>query len=159
MNAVRYENIFNLGHILTVLAVVVPALVVYGARNERTDANQETLKATQAAMQSTKVELTAEIVAAKAEMATQISGVQTQNNEQFRNVRNDIANLPDMRATVTQVERRMNEMDSRADAQSKRQELNDRMAIETRAKVDALVNDVQRLGNVLSKMQDGGRAR
>ena len=105
--------------------------------------------------ENTLMTLTAQIVAAKAEMAAQIAGVQAQNNEQFHNVRNDIANLPDMRATVVQAERRLNEVDSRADAQSKRLELNDRMAIETRAKVDALANDVLRLSGVVSKMQDG----
>lgn len=152
MSAIRYDNGISLGHIITVLAVAIPAVIMYGAR---TDTNQEVLKATQVAVQTTKVELSAQIIAAKAEMAAQITGVQAQNNEQFQNVRHDIANLPDVRASLTQVERRLNEADSRADAQSKRAEINDRMEIETRAKVDALANDVQRLGNVVSKMQDG----
>lgn len=68
-----------------------------------------------------------------------VAALRVDTNEQFKGVRADIANLPDVRAQLVQMERRMDANDSRMDAQSKRLELLEREVIQTRSDVDNLI--------------------
>ena len=70
------------------------------------------------------------------EAARSVAALRNEMNEQFHQVRLDIANLPDQRAELTQIEKRLDQSDSRADAQSKRVETLERAVIQERADLD-----------------------
>ena len=81
---------------------------------------------------------TAKVASDAAKQASDaVAALRGDMNDQFRQVRADIANLPDVRAELIQIERRLDQNDSRADALSKRTELLEREVIQTRADLDA----------------------
>lgn len=69
------------------------------------------------------------------EMVTRFDTV----SEQFRGVRLDIANLPDVRAELIQLGRRMDQADNRMGAQSNRLEQIQQMTIQNRADMDNMI--------------------
>jgi hypothetical protein len=69
------------------------------------------------------------------EMVTRFDTV----SEQFRGVRLDIANLPDVRAELVQLGRRMDQADNRMGAQSNRLEQIQQMTIQNRADMDNII--------------------
>jgi septal ring factor EnvC (AmiA/AmiB activator) len=76
-------------------------------------------------------------------LRSDVASLRADTNEQFKAVRADIANLPDVRAQLVQMERRLDQNDSRADAQSKRLELLEREVIQSRADLDNVIRASQ----------------
>ena len=72
-----------------------------------------------------------------------VAALRTDTNDQFKQVRADIANLPDVRAQLVQMEKRLDANDSRVDAQSKRMELLEREVIQSRADLDNVIRSSQ----------------
>ena len=83
-----------------------------------------------------------------------VASLRADMNEQFHQVRLDIANLPDVQAQIVQMNRRLDQDDSRLDAQSKRSEFVEseqskhietleREVIQTRADLDNVIRASQ----------------
>jgi hypothetical protein len=161
---VSYSPNISLGHII-VAAPMLCGLVWWAATyavngntnadalREMKSANATAQVATQTAINALDTKFTAQLTAVRADLTEKIVGIQAQNNEQFRGVRSDIANLPDVRASMEELKRRADGFDSRLDAQSKRNELTDRSEIETRSDLKNLASDVARLTAVTQSMQ------
>ena len=88
---------------------------------------------------SGKADQTAKDLASlQTDMRTTISGVQREVREGISNIRSDIATLPDQRARLISVERRLSEGDARDVAQDARIGNIERQTIETAAQVNNL---------------------
>lgn len=118
----------TLGDIITA-AAILGGVALYQVNNVG--------KAQQAldAVQSLRVDMTANVQALRVDMKESFVHVQSD----IGGVRGDIANLPDVRAELVQMERRVDQIDSRADAQSKRLEILEREVIQMRSDVDHIV--------------------
>lgn len=108
-------------------ALVASGLIVWGA--------------TQAARVDTTQRDLAEL---RVELAKQMAGMQVNMTDQFRGVRNDIAALPDVRAELTQLERRADQADNRMGALSDRVGQVFQQGIQTRADLDSLLRNAAR---------------
>lgn len=116
-NAVQFDPKIDLGHVLTLGTVIVLA-TVYIVSNQGT----------------------ARIAADAAKQAgDNVASLRIDMNEQFRQVRADIANLPNVQAELAQLEKREDQIDARVDAQSKRMELIEREVIQARADLDNVI--------------------
>jgi hypothetical protein len=80
----------------------------------------------------------------RTEMTRQLAEISVSVNEQFKGVRTDIANLPDVKAELTQLERRADQSDNRAGAQSNRLDRLQETIIQTSSDVAGLLRDKAR---------------
>ena len=83
------------------------------------------------------------VASLRADMNDQFRGVKADTAQQFQQVRSDIANIPDMHAEMTQLEKRQDSADARIEALSKRIDLMQRDVIQERADLDNIVRASQ----------------
>jgi len=107
----RFTSEVSLGQILQAAVVAGGMLWTYGAYQAHEKSSVETA---QHDISELKSDMKTQISELRRDVTAQLTGIQTANTEQFRNVQSDIANLPDVRATLTQLEKRMDQSDSRA---------------------------------------------
>ncbi len=122
----------NLGQIIVSIAIFGWTIMGYVTR---VDIAQTSVAAAQVDIKALRNDMTTQIGGLRAELAAQIVALQAANNEQFRIVRSDIANLPEVKADMTQFNRRMDQADSRADAQSKRMDNIEKNGIQNAADI------------------------
>jgi hypothetical protein len=98
----RFSPVINFGHIATVIAII--GSLLYGLSGYQR-----------------KIDNTVDGLAdMKLSVAAHIAAMQLRIDKQFADVQISIANLPDVRAEVSQLSRRADEHDNRAAAQSNR---------------------------------------
>lgn len=125
---VRFNSEIGLGQILQ--AIVVAAGMAWGVI---TYAN--------------KVDMTQnDLHALRIDMTTQLSAIQLNVSKQFDSVRSDIANLPDVRAELTQLEKRSDQADNRAAALSERIGQVWQLQIQSRADLDNVIRTINPKG-------------
>ncbi len=129
---INFDYNINLGHI--VLAVAIFGWTVMGYVT-RFDVTQSNVAIAQADLKSLRIDVASQLDKFRLEVTTQLSAIQIANNEQFRTVRADIANLPEVKADMTQINRRVDQADNRADAQSKRLDNVEKATIQSSADI------------------------
>ena len=140
----QFDSKIDLGQVL--VAVGLAGSVAFWAVNSASTAKVAADAAKQASdsVAALRSDMNDQFRGVKTDTADQLRQVQANTNDQFNRVRADIANLPDVRAELTQIERRLDQNDSRADAQSKRVETLERAVIQTRADLDALIRGAKK---------------
>lgn len=114
---IRFRPELSLGGILQMVVVISSigfAVMTYASRVDTTQNNVQQLRS---------------------DMTSQLANI----TDQLRNVRLDITNLPDVKAELVQIERRLDQTDSRNSAQSARLEQIQQTAIGTRSDVDNIL--------------------
>lgn len=140
---VRFEGGINLGQIVQILMTAgFLAWIVMGYLN-RVDTAQSDVRQLQADVKALRGDVTGQNEKLRIDVGAQLTALQAANNEQFRTLRTDIANLPEVRADMTQFTRRTDQADSRADAQSKRMDNIEKTGIQNAAD---MVNMLRTIG-------------
>jgi Tfp pilus assembly protein PilO len=80
-----------------------------------------------------------DIASMRLDMNGRFDQVRVDTNSRLDQVRVDIANLPDLRAELAQVEKRLDQIDNRSAAQSARLEQVQQMAVTARADLDSVI--------------------
>ena len=80
-----------------------------------------------------------DVTALRADMVSRFDAASQTTTKQFETVRADIANLPNVQAELTQLDRRQSETDNRLAAQSTRMEQIQQLGIQTRSDLDAVL--------------------
>lgn len=127
----RIDPGISYGNILIAAPLIVGIIYSVGGRD--TD-----LKTTQAEV----AKLTAQIEKLRSDMAGQIAELKTSTSEQIRGVRSDIANLPDIRATMGQMEQRLGRDETRLDALAARIEAVDKAGTQNSADLVGILRNI-----------------
>lgn len=109
----RFDPGVNLGHIITAVPSVI--LVVWFLSGKIT-----TVDNTQSEMKTLKSEFGADMASFKLDVGRQFDAVRLQQNDQFKILRSDIANIPEFQATLKLVNQRLDRDEVRADVMSAR---------------------------------------
>lgn len=144
LNRVRFNPEISLGQAIQGLivlgGVVVPIAWYVMTYAGRVDLQGQTIARLEVSVTSQltaqKADLTSQIAAQKAETAAQFNAIQLGMNDQFKSLRLDIANLPDVRAELTQLGKRVDQWDSRAGAQSERMNRLETLLIQISARLE-----------------------
>lgn len=123
----RYINAVSTGQLLIAGAVALAATTLFvGKGSWQSDANQKQLDQyrTEIAAQITglKSDMTAQMVGMRADQVQQMAQMQLNTDKQFNALGVIIVNLPGMKERVDQLDKRMDQADSRFGAQSNRLE-------------------------------------
>ena len=116
----QWNGEVNAGHVLQALVVGCGVIIWALVASSKADQTAKDLANFQASIRET------------------VGGIQAQLQQGLRDIRTDMAALPDQQARLTQVERRLTEGDARDVAQDARIGVIERQSIETRAQVDSL---------------------
>lgn len=116
----RWNGEVNAGHILQAVVVGCGVIIWALVASSKADQTATELATFQRAIRET------------------VGDLQRQVSQGLRDIRSDMATLPDQRAQLSQIERRLTEGDARDVAQDARLSSVERQAIETRAQVDNL---------------------
>lgn len=159
----RLVNAVSTGQLLIAAAVALAATSMYiGRASWQSDANQKQLEhyhdevaaltdtnkkqqdqgRSEVASQinNVKSDLLAKIAEIRADQAGQIAQLQLNTNKQFDSLAIVITNLPGMKERLEQLERRVDQGDSRFDAQSKRLESVQSQTIENTVNINNLAH-------------------
>lgn len=141
--AIQFDSKIGPGQIFNGLIMIIGFAWIGSGwmhTNEMNQASvQKEMKTTQDDVKALRLDMTTQNAELKAGMATQFAAAQIHNSEQFRGVRSEITNLPDLRAEVTQVSKRVDASDSRIAAQSARIEQAIQMGIQAQADIANLI--------------------
>lgn len=114
MRGPRFDNGFSFGQLLTPLTVVaVGALFYSGVFTGRTDTTGTTLTQQVASLRN-------DLAAQTVDFTAKLAALQLSSDHHFDNIQIAIANLPDVRAEIVQINRRLDANDKRMDAEENR---------------------------------------
>jgi flagellin-like hook-associated protein FlgL len=104
-------------------------LIIHGVQGDTSARDITTLR----------TDLTTKIEMLGTDLTKRIDASATATHEQWRQVREDISNLPSVAATIVQMEKRMDQVDNRVAAQSSRLDIIQSQADRDHAKLETLV--------------------
>lgn len=133
---VRFSTEISLGQVIQAIVVAggfAWAVMIYMGRVDSTERRQIDAEHSMSQM---RVDVTSQLSAQKVDTTTQIAGIALSMNDQFKSLRLDIANLPDVRAELTQLGKRVDQWDNRAGAQSERMNRLETMVIQSNARYE-----------------------
>jgi len=142
---IRFDRSISLGQVVTSVSTAIIMLWVVFGQVAKIGINEGAVKTTEDTIKTLRVDLTAQVSAMKLEMTAQLAGVQTIQAEQFRALRADIANLPRLNVTIEQQDRRLEQMDSRANAMAGRVEAIEKASIQNAADIVGVLREIGRL--------------
>lgn len=111
--SVRFNPEISLGQAIQAVVVAVGFIVGVTFYTNRVDTTAHDVG-------ELKVDVTKQLAAMQISVDRQLTAMQLSADKQFASIKVDIANLPDVRAELTQIGRRVDQADGRANALSDR---------------------------------------
>ena len=134
---VRFSSDISLGQIIQAVVAGAGFLWIASTYANKVTTTEAGLATMQASMSKQEASLAGQLASQKVDFAAQISSVSLNMNDQFKTLQLAIANMPDMRAEVTQLGKRADGFDNRLGAQSDRMSKFETVLFQLGARVDA----------------------
>lgn len=139
----RLDPGISLGHIISAAPTLVLAIWLLSGWATKTDSTASSMKeyqeGTTKQIANMRDSFSLDFKSFRSDVSVQINELKVNNEKQSSIIRADIAALPTIQAVLGEVTRRLDQADSRADAQSRRLDAVQATGIQTQADITAIL--------------------